>query len=73
MKTAICRNEDGTYDLLVNGELSVESESLGMVASVAYFLDDPKAWDTSEACEIAQAIRNSEAIRRTPRGGGRCS
>ncbi len=62
MRTAICNNGDGSYDLLAGGKIQLESGSLGVVASVAYFLGNPKAWDTSEACEVAQAILNSEVI-----------
>ncbi|MHB1641387.1 MAG: hypothetical protein ACYCS8_01845 [Acidithiobacillus sp.] len=64
MKTAICNNGDGSYDLMADGKVRLESESLGLVASVAYFLGNQKAWDPSEACEIAQAIHNSEVISR---------
>lgn len=60
MKTEICSNGDGSYDLLAGGKIQMESVALGVAASVAYFLDNPKAWDTSEACEVAEAIRNSD-------------
>lgn len=62
MRTAICSNGDGSYDLMAGGKIQLESESLGIVASVSYFLSNPNAWDNSEACEVAQAILNSEVI-----------
>ena len=59
METETLKNADGSYNLFFRGRLVIEAQALGVVEEVAYFLENSKAWNSSEACEVAESIRKA--------------
>jgi hypothetical protein len=56
MRTQIKKNDDGTWNLYVNGECLVLEETYSVVAGIEYSLNNPDMRMDSEADEIAQSI-----------------
>lgn len=51
------REEVGGWAVYVDWQRVVSNESFAVADRVKYYLDHPEKWDSSEACEVATAIR----------------
>lgn len=51
------RNESGYWSVFVNGQRTVDRESFAVADRVKFYLDNPKRWDYSECCDVADSIR----------------
>jgi hypothetical protein len=61
METYILSNEDGTYDLMVNGRITIEKEARPVVHEVERLLHGGLGVERSKPWELAKKIRSSTA------------
>ncbi len=53
------RQENGYWNLYVNGTIHIQQESSQICDNVKFHLENPLAFDFSECCEVAESIRQT--------------